>query len=79
MWREKRSDLGYKEGFYLFGGMDERSVFHNDLWLIAPDYDYNRDMVAVVDCEFVGRSKLGITLQKIDEYSGRPPCPRSNF
>jgi hypothetical protein len=63
----------------LFGGMDERSVFHNDLWLLQPDYEYNRDQIAVLDCEFMGRSRLGLTLHKINDYSGVPPCPRSNF
>ena len=59
--------------------MDQRAVFHNDLWLLVPDYEYNRDVIAKVDCEFVGKLKLGVSLSKIDDYSGMPPCPRINF
>lgn len=79
MWRDERLGLGFREGFYIFGGMDERSVFQNDLWLAVPDYEYNRDMLAMLDCEFVGKTRLGMTLSKIDDFSGMPPCPRSQF
>lgn len=27
IWRQERNDLSYREGFYIFGGMDERNVF----------------------------------------------------
>jgi hypothetical protein len=26
IWRQERNDLTYREGFYIFGGMDERNV-----------------------------------------------------
>lgn len=79
LWRDQRSGLGYQEGFYIFGGMDERGVLHNDLWLAVPDYDYNRYMIAAVDHDYVGNKKLGLTLRKLQNYSGMAPCPRSQF
>jgi len=77
MWREERHGLGYREGFYIFGGMNERSVVLNDLWIAVPDYEYNKDMLCIVDCEFVGFQSLGLSIKKIDDFSGKPPCPRS--
>jgi len=80
MWIEERYDISYKEGFYMFGGQDERDVLKNDLWLAQPDYEYNKEVLSVVDCDFVSdRPTLGMTLKKIDNYSGKPPCPRSQF
>lgn len=54
MWREPRANINYLEGFYLFGGMDEKNVLHNDLWLFRPDFYFNRDALSLVDCDFVG-------------------------
>lgn len=59
--------------------MDERGVLHNDLWLAQPDYEYNKYMIAAVDHDFVGEKKLGLTLSKVEDFSGQPPCPRSQF
>lgn len=36
-------------------------------------------MLSNVDCDFVGEKKLGLTLCKIDDFGGQPPCPRSQF
>jgi hypothetical protein len=40
-----RDDLEFPrncpEGFYIFGGADEKGVVHNDLWLARPNYTLN--------------------------------------
>lgn len=41
MFSNKRTDIGYTEGFYIFGGMDEANFLHNDLWLVRPNYKEN--------------------------------------
>ncbi len=79
MWRETRQNLEYHEGFYLFGGMDDRNVVHNDLWLIRPDYYFNKDALSLSDTDFVGDYQLGMCLSKIEDFSGMPPCPRTQF
>lgn len=79
MWREPRQNLNYYEGFYLFGGMDDRNVVHNDLWLIRPDYYFNKDALSLSDTDFVGDYQLGMCLSKIEDFSGMPPCPRTQF
>ena len=79
MWREPRSNINYLEGFYLFGGFDERNVLQNDLWLIRPDYYFNRDALSLVDCDFVGDLHLGMSISKIEDFRGMPPCPRTQF
>ena len=77
MWREPRANINYLEGFYLFGGVDERNVVQNDLWLLRPDYYFNRDALSLVDCEFVGDLHLGMSICRIDDFKGMPPCPRT--
>ena len=62
MWREPRPNISYQEGFYLFGGIDEKNVLHNDLWLIRPDYYYNRDLLSIGECAFVGDHNLGLVV-----------------
>lgn len=59
--------------------MDERSVFQNDLCLLEPDYGYNRYHLTILDCSFYQDLSLGLKVTKIDDYSGKPPCPRSHF
>ena len=79
MWREPRANINYIEGFYLFGGFDERNVVQNDLWLLRPDYYFNRDALSLVDCDFVGNLHLGMSISKIEDFKGMPPCPRTQF
>lgn len=80
MWNEERKDLGYKEGFYIFGGLDQRMVAQNDLWFVYPDYEYNRQLLSIVDLQFVTDPKeLGMMITKIDDFKGKPPAPRSQF
>lgn len=79
MWAVKRK-LPYKEGFYIFGGLDERSVLHNDFWLVTPDYNNNKFVIAH-DGEFMegNENKVGMVLHKIEDFAGQAPCPRSGF
>ena len=79
MWLHKRKDIEYEEGFYIFGGKDERSVYQNDLWVATPDYEYNRFSILAQDYELTPNSKIGLTVKRISNYSGQPPCPRSQF
>ena len=72
-------NLGYKQGFYIFGGVDERAVLHNDLWLIEPDYEYNKYNICGSKCTYSSKLEVGLTLKKIDNFSGMPPCPRFSF
>lgn len=77
MWIDGRRDLQYKEGFYIFGGQNERDVLQNDLWLAQPDHEYNKEVLSVVDLDFLtDKPTLGMVLRKIDDFSGKPPCPR---
>jgi hypothetical protein len=70
-------NIGYKEGFYIFGGEDERCVLQNDLWLATPQYEYNKHLIEKVNYEFIGKSKLSLKLKQINDFSGTPPCPRT--
>ena len=67
MWVQERDSLSYKEGFYIFGGMDQRDQPYNDLWLLQPDYDYNKKVIALDDYSFVCKQmELGMTLKLLD-------------
>ena len=79
MWIKENCEIGYKEGFYIFGGSDGQEVLKNDLWLVQPDYKYNKVILSVLDCDFISDLEMGIKISKIEDYSGRPPCPRSHF
>ena len=35
----------YKEGFYMFGGVNREEEKLNDLWLIRPEYYTNKRMI----------------------------------
>lgn len=76
MWIHKRTDITYEEGFYLFGGVDELNVLHNDLWLMKPNYDDNKLIITRTDCTFTSEPSYRMTLEQIGNFSGQPPCPR---
>lgn len=78
VWCRRRMDSDYEQGFYIFGGIDEREIYKNDLWLVAPDYDYNQTVINQ-DYSIVKGAKIGLTVKKIENYTGMPPCPRSQF
>jgi hypothetical protein len=59
--------------------MDARGVCRNDLWLVAPDYDYNRSSLGILNCDFTGGLHFGLTVQEITNTHGQPPCPRFGF
>lgn len=48
----------------------------NDLWVIQPCYKENEKFLASHTFEYMMKATLGLNIQKIDNYSGKPPCPR---
>lgn len=41
------------EGFYIFGGVDDQGVVHNDLWLARPNYSLNQKFIHKGTCEYI--------------------------
>lgn len=82
MWlreqRFKADDTPFRQGYYVFGGVDQKGQVHNDLWLIEPHYEENEFALSRVTHEYINASKnlLSVKMKRLTEYSGRPPCPR---
>ena len=86
MWMRKRvlasseerdKHLYLNEGFYLFGGIDQKGNTMNDLWLIEPYYRDNEKVLSPNTCDYLtSKPFLSVNIRRIDDYSGKPPCPR---
>lgn len=76
---ENRIGLDYEQGFYIFGGVDARGVCRNELWLVAPDYDFNKSSLGILNCDFTSAQHFGLTVKEITNAHGQPPCPRFGF
>ena len=64
------------EGFYIFGGQDQNGQLLNDLWLLEPDYAKNSEcLTSGAYCD--DEKKLYLQATQIEDYQGRPPCPRT--
>lgn len=37
-------------------------MLQNDLWLFHPDYYFNRDVLSIGECAFVGDHHLGLVV-----------------
>ena len=48
----------------------------NDLWLIEPNYHENQKILSPNNCEYLTKPFLTVNLKKIENFTGRPPCPR---
>ena len=48
----------------------------NDLWFIEPHYTENLKILVHNTCDYLTKPYLTINLRKIDNYKGKPPCPR---
>lgn len=80
IWCNKRTDINYEEGFYIFGGMDETNVLSNDLYLLKPDCQRNKALIARIEGTFHDKKpRYATILEKITNYHGQPPCPRMHF
>jgi hypothetical protein len=86
MWMKRRAysheenlkGLSFQEGFYLFGGVDQKGHTHNDLWLIQPHIEENELLLHAFTFEFLPHVKQSLSFKttRLSNYSGRPPCPR---
>ncbi len=71
MWLKKRifsheenlKGLSYQEGFYLFGGVDQKGHTHNDLWLIQPHYEENELVLNGSSFEFLPHLKHQLSIK----------------
>lgn len=80
MWTTKRPDIPYREGFYIFGGMDENNQLQNDLFLVHPDHERNKAYILRANGDYVKENaKLAVVVEKITKFHGEPPCPRMHF
>lgn len=43
---EHKKKRSYHEGFYIFGGMNNKGQILNDLWLVQPLYSYNKKVMS---------------------------------
>lgn len=48
----------------------------NDLWFIEPNYDENEKFLMPHNLEYMSKPTLALNLKRIDDYKGKPPCPR---
>ena len=64
------------EGFFIFGGVDQKGIVRNDLWHIEPHYSENEKFVNTQNSEYMSKPTLVVTLTLIDDFKGKPPCPR---
>ena len=66
------------QGIYMFGGQNVCGHVNNDLWLIEPLYNYNNRLLSSERYEFVtSKPALCLTIDKITDFKGRPPCSRT--
>lgn len=80
IWCNKRTDISYDEGLYIFGGMDEQNVLSNDLFLLKPDVMRNKALISRIEGNFHDKNpRYAMLLEKIDDAKGQPPCPRMHF
>jgi len=71
IWCNKRSDIIYEEGLYVFGGMDEQNVLSNDLYLLKPDVMRNKALISRIEGDFHDKNpRYSMILKKIDNYKG---------
>jgi hypothetical protein len=64
MWANKKCD---EDGFYLFGGIDELNIIHNDLWLIKPNYETNSKLLQQ-DSNYNATPCLAVTIDRITNF-----------
>jgi hypothetical protein len=65
MWLKKRvfsnedqaKGLSFEEGFYLFGGVDQKGQTYNDLWLIQPHIEENELVLSQNSLDYLPRVK----------------------
>lgn len=85
MWLKKREFSGedkakqvhFDEGFYLFGGMNDKGELKNDLWLIEPYLPENVKILSPSSCDYaVNPPCINLSISKLVGYKGRPPAPR---
>ncbi|CDW80498.1 kelch motif family protein [Stylonychia lemnae] len=85
LWRQRRvytdeeREQGpcLSEGVYLFGGSDQKGQLKNDVWFIEPYYKECQQILAENSFEYLDKPTLTLYAKKIENYKGKPPCPRS--
>ena len=61
----------YKEGFYMFGGVNREEEKLNDLWLIRPEYYTNKRMIDDFKFQYTCRDpEITLNVQQINNFSG---------
>lgn len=70
--------LNLTEGYYMFGGVDQKGNLSNDLWIIQPCIEENEIVFNKSTMDYYSKVKhiLGIKLKKVTRFAGKPPCPR---
>lgn len=77
IWYTKQEPTpGLTNCVLLFGGVNQKKRINNDLWLIEPDCEYNRDNIFTQYGEFQSQTNaVYIKMRKLSPQ-GRPPLPR---
>lgn len=73
---EKAHGLSFKEGYYMFGGMDDKGTILNDLYFISPSHLDNEKNLGQSSLEYAAKPTLAFNVSKVTEYKGKPPCAR---
>jgi hypothetical protein len=69
--------MNFDEGFYLFGGMNDKGELKNDLWLIEPYISENEKMLSSTTCDYVVNPPcISLSISRVVGFKGRPPAPR---
>lgn len=75
--KEDKDDKTYfQEGFYIFGGMNQKGELKNDIWILQPYYHENKRALSDCTYEYLGRPTLNFVLKKLTDFKGQAPCPR---
>ena len=60
----------------MFGGQDSKGKFYNDLWILEPNYEKNKELLDSYNLRYKNEKKVCLKLKQITDFKGRPPCAR---
>eukprot|EP00347_Sterkiella_histriomuscorum_P022130 403331578 len=73
---QTREAKNFDEGIYIFGGCNQHGHVQNDMWIIEPYYNENKKFLNHQTYEYMTKPTLSVNLRKINDFKGKPPCPR---